>query len=239
MGSTMTTATSSGRQRPSRGASAGKARLDRDTIIAAGLELAAVPGATSISVRELGTRLGADPTAIYRHFRNKEHLMEALLDELIDRSVRAVTADPADWRERLRQLATSTLEIFSAYPAIGVEATVLTTHGPGELDAVEFMLDAFSRAGLSGDDLVHHYALLASHVLSSSAGIARGRSERGDTAGDPSPWIEGPLLADPRRYPLITSVSTLLSDLQDRDLFLLGVEAVIQSAERTAAASAH
>lgn len=234
----MATATSSGRPHASRGAAAGKARLDRDTIIAAGLELAAVPGATSISVRELGARLGADPTAIYRHFRSKEHLMEALLDELIDRSVSAVTADPADWRERLRQLAASTLEIFSAYPAIGVEATVLTTHGPGELDAVELMLDAFSRAGLSGDDLVRHYALLASHVLASAAGIARGRGERGDTAGDPSPWIEGPLLADPRRYPLITSVNTLLSDLQDRDLFLLGVEAVIQSAERTAAASA-
>ena len=164
--------------------------------------------------------------------------MEALLDELIARSVAAVTADPADWRDRVRQLASSTLEIFSAYPAIGLEATVLTTHGPGELDAVEFMLDAFSRAGLTGDDLVRHYALLASHVLSSSAGIARGRSERGEAAGDPSPWIEGPLLADPRTHPLIASVSTLLSDLQDRDLFALGVESVIQSAERTAAASA-
>lgn len=234
----MTTATSSGRRPAGRRAPSGKPRLDRDTIIAAGLELAAVPGATSISVRELGARLGADPTAIYRHFRNKEHLMEALLDELISRSVAAVTADPDDWRERLRQLAMSTLEIFSAYPAVGVEATVLTTHGPGELDAVEFMLDAFSRAGLSDDDLVRHYALLASHVLSSAAGIARGRSERGDAAGAPSPWIEGPLLADPRTHPLIASVSTLLSDLQDRDLFALSVESVIQSAERTAAASA-
>jgi len=234
----MTTATSSGRRPAGRRAPSGKPRLDRDMIIASGLELAAVPGATSISVRELGARLGADPTAIYRHFRNKEHLMEALLDELIARSVAAVTADPADWRDRVRQLASSTLEIFSAYPAIGLEATVLTTHGPGELDAVEFMLDAFSRAGLTGDDLVRHYALLASHVLSSSAGIARGRSERGEAAGDPSPWIEGPLLADPRTHPLIASVSTLLSDLQDRDLFALGVESVIQSAERTAAASA-
>ena len=131
----MTTATSSGRRPAGRRAPSGKPRLDRDMIIAAGLELAAVPGATSISVRELGARLGADPTAIYRHFRNKEHLMEALLDELIARSVAAVTADPANRRDRVRQLASSTLEIFSAYPAIGLEATVLTTHGPGELES--------------------------------------------------------------------------------------------------------
>lgn len=232
----MTTATTSPSADTPRGRSAGRPRLDRDTIIAAGLELAAAPGATSISVRELGARLGADPTAIYRHFRNKEHLMEALLDELISLSVAAVDADPADWRERLRELAASTLELFSRYPAVGVEAIVLTTHGPGELDAVELMLDAFSRAGLTGDDLVRHYALFASHVLSSAAGIARGRSERGGSAGDPSPWFEGPLLADPRRHPHVASVTTSLTDLEDRDLFLLGVEAVIQSAERTAAA---
>lgn len=238
MGSAMTTTASSGRRRASGGTSAGRPRLDRDTIIAAGLELAAAPGSTSISVRELGARLGTDPTAIYRHFRSKEHLMEALLDELIGRSVAAVTADPADWRERLRQLAASTLDLFSDHPAVGVEAIVLTTHGPGELDAVELMLDAFSHAGLRGDDLVRHYALFASHVLSSAAGIARGRGERGGSPGEPSAWFEGPLLADPRTHPIIASVATSLTDLQDRDLFLLGVEAVIQSAERAAGAAA-
>lgn len=164
--------------------------------------------------------------------------MEALLDELICRCVAEVTADPADWRARIRQLSDATLELFARYPAIGVEAIVLTTHGPGELDAVELMLDAFSRAGLEGEDLVRHYALLASHTLSSAAGIARARGERGETDAEASAWFEGPLLADPRKYPRITSVNTLLTDLQDRDLYGLGVEAVIQSAERTAAASA-
>jgi AcrR family transcriptional regulator len=209
-------------------------RLDRERIIAAGLELAETPGTATISVRELGIRLGADPTAIYRHFRSKEQLMEALLDHVIAASVTEVTADPEDWRERLRQLARSTLRLFTRYPAIGVEATVLTTHGHGELDAVELMLDAFSHAGLEGDDLVRHYALFASHVLSSAAGIARARSER-DDAPDPtesSPWFEGPVLADPRTHPRIASLTRQLSELEDRDLYMLGVEAVIQSAER-------
>lgn len=162
--------------------------------------------------------------------------MEALLDELIGRSVRAVTATPDEWRDRLRQLAASTLDLFAQYPAVGVEAIVLTTHGPGEQDAVELMLDAFSRAGLADDDLVRHYALAASHVLSSAAGIARARGERGAAPADPSPWIEGALFADPRTHPLIASVSARLAALEDREMFMLGVEAVIQSAERTAMA---
>ncbi|MCD5345407.1 helix-turn-helix domain containing protein [Agromyces sp. H3Y2-19a] len=228
--------TSTTRRRDASGSS-GKTRLDRDSIIAAGLELAAA-STTSLSVRELGAHLGADPTAIYRHFRNKDQLMQALLDELTRRSLLAVTADADDWRGRLRQLAASTLEQIAGHPPVGVEATVLTTHGTGELDAIEFMLDCFSRAGLTGDDLVRHYALLASHMLSSAAGIARARGEQrehGIADDAPSPWFEGPLLADPRRYPLITSINTRLLDLEDRELFMLGVEAVIQSAERTAA----
>ncbi|UOQ90981.1 TetR/AcrR family transcriptional regulator [Agromyces endophyticus] len=231
--------TSTTRRRGGSG-SGGKTRLDRESIIAAGLELAA-KASTSLSVRELGAHLGADPTAIYRHFRNKDQLMQALLDELTRRSVAAVTAGHDDWRNRLRQLAAATLDEYSQHPSIGVEATVLTTHGTGELDAIELMLESFTVAGLTGDDLVRHYALLASHVLSSAAGIARARGERrehGITDDEPSPWFDGPLLADPRRYPLITSINTRLLDLEDRELFMLGVDAVIQSAERTVEAHA-
>lgn len=212
----------------------GGKRLDRATIIAAGLELAETEGSASLSIRDLGAKLGTDPTAIYRHFRSKDDLMGALLDELTVRSIAAVTASPDDWRERLRQLASATLSEFSRHPAVGQEAIVLTTHGPGELDAIEFMLDAFSRAGLRGDDLVQHYALMATHVLSTAAGVARARAERGSAPSDPSPWFEGPLLVDPVKHPHIAQISGQLLDLEDRELFMLGVESVLRSAERVA-----
>ncbi len=188
----------------------------------------------SISVRELGTHLGADPTAIYRHFRSKDELMQALLDELTVRCVAAVTAEPSDWRGRLRQLTSATLDVYAEYPAVGAEAILLTTHGPGELDAMEIMLEAFTVAGLTGDDVVHHYALLASHVLSSAAGIARARGARGDGTVE-GMWFEGPILADPRTHPRIVSFAREIADLRDRDLFALGVESVIRSAEIKAA----
>jgi len=214
---------------------AGGRRLDRATIIAAGLELAETTGSASVSIRELGAKLGADPTAIYRHFRSKDDLMGALLDELTVRSLAAVTAPAEEWQERLRQLASATLSELSRYPAVGQEAIVLTTHGPGELDAIEFMLDAFSRAGLTGEDLVQHYALLATHILSSAAGVARARTVRGSaSASEPSPWFEGPLLVDPIKHPHIAQISPQLQELEDRELFSLGVEWVIHSAERAA-----
>ena len=68
---------------------ASRPRLDPELIVATGLELAAT-GVTAISVRDLGARLGADPTAIYRHFRSKDDLMRALLDEVTLRAVTGV-----------------------------------------------------------------------------------------------------------------------------------------------------
>jgi len=219
------------------GTRADKTKLDRDAIIAAGLELAAIPGTTSISVRDLGTHLGSDPTAIYRHFRSKSDLMAALLDDLTVRALTEIDEPLEEWDERLRHLARATLDWMSRYPAIGAEAIVLTTHGPGELGAIELTLDAFRRAGLEGEDAVRHYALLASHMLASAAGIARARAEYGEHHSGGSPWFDEPPLADPRRFPLIAEHSGRLADLQDTDLYFLGVELVIDSARRTAARS--
>jgi AcrR family transcriptional regulator len=218
-----------------RTSTARKTRLDRETIVAAALELASAPGATSVSFRELGSHLGVDPTAVYRHFRNKDELMGALFEHVTDIGLRAVDAPPERWQDRLRQLALHTREALSRYPAVGVEAMQLTTNGNSEHRAMEMILDAFSRAGLSGDDLVQHYALFAMHSLSGSANAARARAQRHDDSD--TLWLDAPLLVDPREFPLVAANGARLSEVRDEALYLAGVDLVIASAERTAAAS--
>ncbi|MFT2817354.1 TetR/AcrR family transcriptional regulator [Leifsonia sp. A12D58] len=209
-----------------------KTRLDRETIIEAGLRIAAKPGTTTVTVRELGTMLGTDPTAIYRHFRNKESLMQALLDHLLAIGLSGVTAPREQWRERVLQLANSTLDAFVTYPAIGLEAIVLSTDGPAELDSIEFMLDAVSQSGLTGDDLVRHYASLASYVISYASGIAREHSlSKSVTSDEALPWVGRPLAVTARSHPHIDELRTELTALQDRDIYLLGINALLDAAE--------
>lgn len=227
-----TTATSKPTPQPKRTA---RVRLSPERIVNAGLEIAAQPGVTTVSVRVLGTHLGTDPTAIYRHFRNKEELMQALLDELNVRSVGQVTAPPEDWKARLRQISEATLDEYTRHPAIATESVVLTTHGPGELNVIELMLDAFTVAGLSDEEVVRHYALLSSHVLSMSAGIAQNTDARTPAEPDTYAWFDGPVVADARTHPRIARFGQQIAELRYLDLFHLGVESVIESAERTAA----
>lgn len=221
-----------------------KVRLDKARIVKAGLKVAAENRSNTFSAKDLGEELGVDPTAIYRHFRNKGHLMEALLDELHARSVRSVTAPVEDWRSQIRQLAVATLDEFSRHPSVAGEAMVVTTHGPGELAAVELFLSALTQSGLDGDAVVQHYGLISSYVLSTASGIARSRADsiddpEIDTDGDGAdmPWLDGPILADPRTHPHIAKFTVELAELKDREIYLLGVETLLNAAEQAAKAT--
>jgi AcrR family transcriptional regulator len=213
-----------------------RARLTRERIVEAGMALAQGADASAISVRSIGAALGVDPTAAYRHFPNKHALMQALLDEVLAQVLARVEV-AGDWRSRLRSLAVATLDVFTLYPAIAVEATVLTTNGPAETRTIELILAAFAEAGLDSGMMVRHYALLSSFVLSGAAGIAHARAGAGGSAGagEGDLWLEGPLRVDPTEHPHVAANATELVALRDREIFLFGVESVLESAERHAA----
>ena len=68
------------------------AGLDRATVVAAAVDLAAAEGFENLSMRRLATTLDVTPMALYRHLPNKE----ALLDLVVDEALRALpTVDPS------------------------------------------------------------------------------------------------------------------------------------------------
>ncbi|MGL4257824.1 MAG: TetR/AcrR family transcriptional regulator C-terminal domain-containing protein, partial [Microbacterium sp.] len=167
-------------------------------------------------------------------FRSKEELMGALFEHVTEIGLEEIDAPPEEWQARLRQLALRTREALSRYPAGGGEAMLLTTNGLAEHRAMETILDAFSRAGLEGDELVRHYALFAMQALSGSANAARARALHPGESD--ALWLDAPLLVDPREFPLVARNAGRLAELRDAALYLAGIDMVIASAERTAAA---
>src|SRR5262245_56986813 len=96
-----------------------RAQLTPDAIVQAALHTAANSGAEGLTVRRLGHHLGADPTAIYRHFRDKDEILLEVADRLIRDMADRLPPD-LGWRDRLEWIARQTLGIFLAHPAIGV-----------------------------------------------------------------------------------------------------------------------
>jgi len=204
--------------------------------VAAGMAIAARPNAPAITVRELGKYLGADPTSIYRHFRTKDDVIRALLENLMATILNRVTAPRAEWRERLRQMAAGTFELFMQYPAVGAEAIHLSTNGPAELNIVEAMLDCMDAAGLSDDEAVRHYAAMSTYVLAYASGIASSHSDR--DAEDPeeaAAWLGRSLPMSPATHPRVNALRDALVALDDREAFDMGIEALLDAVEANAA----
>lgn len=201
----------------------------------AALDLSGAGGV--ITFRALGAELGSDPTAVYRHFRDKDELVSAVFDRLIEDALRDIDQS-GSWREQLRDLAQLTLSACAKHPSIGVEARTVTTRGPGELGAVELILEMFQEAGLDRAQAVRFYAVFSGYLLSVSAAVAANRLAGETLAREyDASWIGDVGRVDPKRYPEAAAARMELAGLTDHDVFLTGVDVLLDAAQVAGAES--
>jgi AcrR family transcriptional regulator len=82
-------------------------KVRREQIARAALHLLATQGLSGLSMAALARQVGLVPSAIYRHFRSKEDVLDAVVDALRQRllgNVRLVTGEADDPLDQLRRL---------------------------------------------------------------------------------------------------------------------------------------
>ncbi len=93
----------------------------RDQIAQAALDLIAEKGVQGLSVARIAHRIGLVPSAIYRHYKGKDQILDAILDVIRDRltaNVEAVLQETPEPLEQLRRLAHRHVEVIRANRAI-------------------------------------------------------------------------------------------------------------------------
>jgi len=214
---------------PSR--SSGYGRLDRQVILDAALRIAARPGASEVRFRDLGTELGADPTAVYRHFRNKHELMDALTERLMENVAAAVRA-AAGWRAVLETMADEVLEQFTRHPAIGIHLGNTRGVGASELELAELVLKAREDAGLSGDTLIEHYGAMSGFALSYIATSCRELVTAGSTtaaATEQVPWLPDDIEVSAQTHPTLFRYGDKLAAMQFRSTYAATMKVLIDA----------
>ena len=232
----MANATGSARRRDTRGSS-GRARLDRESIIAAGLELRRHVG----HVHDLGARARHAPRCRSHGDlpalpqQGAPHAGAPRRTDLAQRRG-GRRADPLDWRDRLRQLVSGDPQRTTRpTPPSAPRRSCSRRTAPASSTPSSSCSRRSSRAG---SPATTSCATTRCSPRTCSRAPPASRAAAAASAATPTaraPGSKGPILADPRKYPLIQHLQRPARRPPGRDLFSLGVEAVIQSAERVAA----
>lgn len=162
--------------------------LSAELIVDTARDLIDAQGTQAFTVRKLGAALGADPSAVYRYFRNTEDLLLALADRLIGESMDGFTPGD-DWAADLRAFGLRAYNSALRHPQIAVFSTVRVTGGPHEQRAVDAGIGLLLRAGFDDASAVRHYHTLVDTVLGHAAldaGVLR--LAPAQRAADESAW---------------------------------------------------
>ncbi len=98
-----------------------KTEVRREQIAEATLRLIGAEGMKGLSVAKIARRVGVVPSALYRHFRNKDEVLDAVLELVGDKmlaNVRTVTAATDDPLERLERLLMRHIDLVRRNQAI-------------------------------------------------------------------------------------------------------------------------
>lgn len=135
--------------------------LSRERILAAGLSIARDDDLRHLTMEKLGAALGVSGMALYRHFRDKQALVDAILDHFVRESdVTGHGIDPADWRAWIGATFRAMHRALADAP--GVLPFISTSRawrfGPAAMATLEETLRVLRDAGFPRRDAPEIYA---------------------------------------------------------------------------------
>ena len=175
--------------------------LTREMLTAAALRIVDSDGLDALSMRRLGSELGVDPMAAYRHIPNKG----LLLDEVVEAVMSEIDIDAVDaslpWQDQLRALALSYLATLMAHPHAAPLIAERSLRGAGSLRVVERALHIMTDAGARLGDAIA--------TIDAIGLLASGIAQAGSASPEPAAGAAGNPFAGlpPQEFPLLAQAA--------------------------------
>jgi AcrR family transcriptional regulator len=134
--------------------------LSKDRVLRAAVGLADRGGIDALSMRKLGQELGVEAMALYRHVRDKDDILDGIVEVVIG-EIAVLDAD-GDWKTALRNRVMAAREVMLRHPWAPRVMEERKTVGPAFLAYLNAVM-AILRAGGFSLELAHHTI----HVLGS------------------------------------------------------------------------
>ncbi|MDA3935511.1 MAG: TetR/AcrR family transcriptional regulator C-terminal domain-containing protein [Actinomycetota bacterium] len=136
----------------------------------AAMDLADESGIESVTMRELGRRLGVEAASLYNHVAGKDDLLDGMVD-LVVAEIDLPSSD-VDWKEAMRRRAVSAREVFTRHRWGAGLIDSRGRSGPSSLSYADRVLGTLLEAGFSPGIAANAFLALDSYIY----GFERQRS---------------------------------------------------------------
>jgi AcrR family transcriptional regulator len=138
-----------------------RAPLSRDRVLRAAVVLADTGGVAALTMRRLAEALGVEAMSLYHHVRNKEDILDGMVD-----TVFAEIQVPADagWRTAMRERALSTREVLRRHPWATPLLESRRTPGPATLRHHDTVIGVLRAGGFPVALTAHAFSALDSYI---------------------------------------------------------------------------
>jgi AcrR family transcriptional regulator len=211
--------------------------LSKKRVLQAALELADQGGSDAVSMRKLGQALGVDAMSLYHHVRNKEDILDGIVDVVVG-EIEPPAGNTA-WKPAMRGRVMTARAVMLRHPWAPAVIESRANPGPATMRYMESVLTILREGGFSLD-LAHH----AMHVLGSRV-FGFNQELFDDTSGDAIEPEVAALMARQMAdaYPNIAELSQAISHegglgaCDDDVEFAFGLDLILDGLEQLRAAS--
>lgn len=153
----------------------------RESLVRAALHIADTQGVDALTLRALGSAIGASATAVYRYFDTKDALIDAIRETLLAEAVSVWTPVP-DPTESLVGLARAVRTTAQHHPSLGQILTFSASLNEATNQLPLVIIHYLERLGVSANSMVVAYRQLETLVIGSAifdfSGAPRHLSDR-------------------------------------------------------------
>ena len=185
--------------------------LSRPRVVRTALRLVDEHGLATLTMRSLATDLQVSPMALYNHVRDKEELLDLMLDLVLGEV--DLSAPAEDWATQMRALVCSYHQVLTAHPALARLYSSRVKIGPHGLRIMERGLGLLLEAGFSPAEAADAFFALFTYTVGYHQ---MGRVEPREYSALP-----------PEQIPSIITVMDHLSGVHQAGRFEAGLDALL------------
>jgi TetR/AcrR family transcriptional regulator, tetracycline repressor protein len=158
--------------------------ISREDIVQAALTIVRADGYEDMTIRGLAAELGVSPMSLYRHIRDKDDLLDEVVDRLLAQAWRP-SAAADNWQEWVIEAAAKLRQFLVSQPAalhVYLQHPVVS---PAAVERMDAMMDVLRRTGVDEQTARRAYGALHTYTIGFAA-LEASRARTAPGTGDVS-----------------------------------------------------